>query len=760
VDAAELGAALVPCALTPLDASGLRLVDVAPRDRLAELEFELPLAGGDTRTGTPLDLAAVAALLRTTCPPTTRCRVRRRPRRAGGEPHRGYLTGSIDAVLRLPGGRFAVVDYKTNRLGPPARSRCAWALRVPRLVEAMRAAHYPLQALLYSAALHRYLRWRLPGYDPARHLGGVLYLFVRGMAGPDTPVVDGPRLRRLLLDAPAGAGHRPVGPARREHPVTAPAVDPGDAAWRSAPAGCSARSTRPACWTRPTCGWPSGWDAWAGRTAPRCCSPSPWPRGRCGRARCASTWPPSTARCWARATSSSTPPPCPGRSRARGSRPAGRAGWSPTARDAPGARPLRLVDGRLYLQRYWGEEELVRLALARRAADPPAVAVADVAAGLAGLFDGDPRAVQQRRAAAVAALRPGTVLAGGPGTGKTPTVAKLLTLLLDLPAPRPPRGGAGRPHREGGGAAAGGRRPRPPGAAPQPRRRRHHPAPPAGLAARRAHLPVRPRPPAAVRRRGGRRDVDGVAHPYGPGARRAAPRRPAGARGRPRPARVGGGRVPCWATSPGPRARPSPRLDAALRALGLPGGVVHGVVTLDHVWRFGGAIAELARAVRDGDGDAALAVLRRGDPALGFVELRDPVPDSPALDGLWADVVGAGRDLARTGRAGDAAGAVAALDAHRLLCAHRRGPYGVTRWAVDVERRLSRAGVGRGPRAPLVPRPGRAGHGERPRRRPLQRRHRRRPSPPTTACGSRSPAAARPASSCRRGCPRSPGCTP
>jgi exodeoxyribonuclease V beta subunit len=41
-------------------------------------------------------------------------------------------------------------------------------------------AHYVLQALLYTVALHRYLRWRLPGYDPDRHLGGVYYLFVRG----------------------------------------------------------------------------------------------------------------------------------------------------------------------------------------------------------------------------------------------------------------------------------------------------------------------------------------------------------------------------------------------------------------------------------------------------------------------------------------------------------------------------------------------------------------------------------------------------
>jgi exodeoxyribonuclease V beta subunit len=39
--------------------------------------------------------------------------------------------------------------------------------------------------------VHRYLRWRQPGYDPAVHLGGVLYLFLRGMCGPQTPVVDG-----------------------------------------------------------------------------------------------------------------------------------------------------------------------------------------------------------------------------------------------------------------------------------------------------------------------------------------------------------------------------------------------------------------------------------------------------------------------------------------------------------------------------------------------------------------------------------------
>jgi exodeoxyribonuclease V beta subunit len=47
----------------------------------------------------------------------------------------------------------------------------------------MERAHYGLQALLYTAALHRFLRWRVADYDPERHLAGVLYLFLRGMTG-------------------------------------------------------------------------------------------------------------------------------------------------------------------------------------------------------------------------------------------------------------------------------------------------------------------------------------------------------------------------------------------------------------------------------------------------------------------------------------------------------------------------------------------------------------------------------------------------
>jgi exodeoxyribonuclease V beta subunit len=103
---------------------------------------------------------------------------------------RGYLTGSIDLVVRV-GDRFALADYKTNWLGAPGEELTAWDHRPAALAAEMQRAHYALQALLYTAALHRYLRWRLPDYDPERNLAGVLYLFVRGMVGADTPAVDG-----------------------------------------------------------------------------------------------------------------------------------------------------------------------------------------------------------------------------------------------------------------------------------------------------------------------------------------------------------------------------------------------------------------------------------------------------------------------------------------------------------------------------------------------------------------------------------------
>jgi exodeoxyribonuclease V beta subunit len=193
-DPAEIVAGLSAMLETPLGPAvdGLRLRDVARQDRLDELTFELPLVGGDEPSGR-LALGAIAGLLRRHLGDDDPLAgyAERLDDPALPEVVRGYLTGSLDLVARIDGPRFAVVDYKTNWLAAPGEPLSAWHYRPEALGAEMRRGHYGLQALLYTAALHRFLRWRIPGYDPARHIAGVLYLFVRGMTGPDTPVVDG-----------------------------------------------------------------------------------------------------------------------------------------------------------------------------------------------------------------------------------------------------------------------------------------------------------------------------------------------------------------------------------------------------------------------------------------------------------------------------------------------------------------------------------------------------------------------------------------
>jgi exodeoxyribonuclease V beta subunit len=161
---------------------------------MREMDFEFPLAGGDSRAAAPqVRLAHVGELLRVHLPkddPLASYADRLTGAALGGQPLKGYLSGSVDAVLRV-GNRYVVVDYKTNWLGDPAQLLTAADYAQPRLVEAMLHSDYPLQALLYSVVLHRFLRWRLVGYSPDQYLGGVLYLFLRGMCGPETPIVDG-----------------------------------------------------------------------------------------------------------------------------------------------------------------------------------------------------------------------------------------------------------------------------------------------------------------------------------------------------------------------------------------------------------------------------------------------------------------------------------------------------------------------------------------------------------------------------------------
>jgi exodeoxyribonuclease V beta subunit len=116
-------------------------------------------------------------------------------------PLAGLLNGSIDAVLRLPGRpaddpRLVIADYKTNKLHGRDEARPLAAYAPARIAVAMADHHYPLQALVYGTAVYRMLRWRLghrhpADWDPGQCLAGVVYGFIRGMKGPQTPVDAG-----------------------------------------------------------------------------------------------------------------------------------------------------------------------------------------------------------------------------------------------------------------------------------------------------------------------------------------------------------------------------------------------------------------------------------------------------------------------------------------------------------------------------------------------------------------------------------------
>jgi exodeoxyribonuclease V alpha subunit len=111
-------------------------------------------------------------------------------------------------------------------------------------------------------------------------------------------------------------------------------------------------------------------------------------------------------------------------------------------------------------------------------------------------------------------------------------------------------------------------------------------------------------------------------------------------------------------------------------------------------------IALLAAAVQDGRGDDALDVLRSGStPEEELVEVADDghLPQE-RLAGVRADVVESGGALLAAAASGDAAAALDALDRHRLLCAHRRGPRGVQHWSALAARWVADA-------HPVTPRP-------------------------------------------------------
>jgi exodeoxyribonuclease V beta subunit len=106
----------------------------------------------------------------------------------------GMLKGFMDLVFEHR-GRYYVADYKSNWLGPDAAAYSPEAMGAEIL-----HARYELQYVLYLLALHRLLQARLPDYDYDRHVGGAVYLFLRGLAAPSQGLHCERPPRRLIED--------------------------------------------------------------------------------------------------------------------------------------------------------------------------------------------------------------------------------------------------------------------------------------------------------------------------------------------------------------------------------------------------------------------------------------------------------------------------------------------------------------------------------------------------------------------------------
>jgi exodeoxyribonuclease V alpha subunit len=378
---------------------------------------------------------------------------------------------------------------------------------------------------------------------------------------------------------------------------------------------------------------------------------------------------------------------------------------SPLVGDQPD-RPLRLEGSALYLDRYWREERQVAADLRSLAEPADGVDAAVLADGVARLFADDDESDRQALAAASAVLRRFAVVAGGPGTGKTTTVARIVALLAE--------------QAEAAGAT-------PPLVAL---------AAPTGKAAARLQETVREAAPqldtsASVRQQLSSQEAKTLHRLLGwrPGSHsrfrhhrhnrlpydvvlvdetsmvslslmaRLTEAVRAGARlvliGDPgQLTSIEAGVVLGDIVGPAAdrlllSAEAEQRLTEAVQSdieAGEPppeATVADGIVLLDRIRRFGGGIARVAEAVRKGDADATVERLRENSGDVVWVQEDD------ATDLLRTEAVGTVRTVLDAARAGDARRAVGALGAFRLLCAHRRGPHGVATWTEQIERWLA-----------------------------------------------------------------------
>ncbi|MGH3676122.1 MAG: exodeoxyribonuclease V subunit alpha [Mycobacterium sp.] len=328
---------------------------------------------------------------------------------------------------------------------------------------------------------------------------------------------------------------------------------------------------------------------------------------------------------------------------------------------------LRLHDdGLLYLDRYWREEEQVARDLSALSA-PSHASIPQEA--LDRLFP-PPEFKEQRAAAEIALSQSVTVLTGGPGTGKTTTVARLLALIADAEE-RPrialaaPTGKAAARLQEAVAAEVA--------KLDEADRQRL-----GELRAVTLHRLLGSRPDTSTRfrhDRGNRLPHDVIVVDEASMVSLTMMARLLEAvRPETRLILVGD-----------PDQLASVQAGAVLADLveGMSGQGDMKIAALKTSHRFGESIGHLAQAIRDGSADMALELLRAGDEHIEFIEVEDPaarlrevlVPH--ALRVREAAVLGAGGIAVKT------------LDEHRLLCAHREGPYGVAYWNGQAERWLT-----------------------------------------------------------------------
>ncbi|MCZ4562146.1 exodeoxyribonuclease V subunit alpha [Rhodococcus sp. IEGM 1401] len=360
-------------------------------------------------------------------------------------------------------------------------------------------------------------------------------------------------------------------------------------------------------------------------------------------------------------------------------------------------RPLKLVDTDqgelLYLDRYHLQESTVRDLLDARSQSHPAADAVEIGDALATLFvdeSGAPTAApdRQRIAAALAATQWTTVIAGGPGTGKTHTVARILALLvrehgsdlrIGLAAPT---GKAAARLQESVSEQAGllGL--------------------PADLKAMTLHRLLGWKPGSKTRFR---HDAENrlpydviVVDETSMVSLTMMCRLLEAVRPESRLILVGDPdqltSVDAGAVLADLVARPvtgienpvlAQLVDADFAAAEDPAEAAlspferdrlrGGVVRLSRGRRFGGAIARLAVAVRDGRGDDVMALLESGAEEISFQS-----PDD--VDALRSDVIDTAAEVTAAAVRGDATAALLGLEKHRLLCAHREGRWGVSRW--------------------------------------------------------------------------------